>query len=165
MATALPVSMPEALSLLRFEHLWIALTLVGLCSARSWWIAVALFIMGSLQIGAFYVLPGWGYSVAAPFIEFGVALMVYNWGGREAWTTVVVWLFAASFTVQAVSAFFSAFGVPMDRFSYVALNAIYTAQLASVAYPGGRHLGHAFRRLSIGRSRDLDADQFSTRGA
>jgi hypothetical protein len=149
----------------KLEHLWVALALVGLCSARSWWVAVLLSAMGSVQIGAFYMLPSWGYDMAAPFVEFGVALMVYSWGGREAWATVVIWLFVASFTVQAIAAFFAAFGVPMDRFSYVTLNAIYTAQLASVAYPGGRCLGHALRSLSTGRSRDLDADKFSTWGA
>jgi hypothetical protein len=163
MVTALPASMLEALWPLRLEHLWIGLVLIGMCSVRSWWVVALLSLMGFVQVAAFYALPGWSYDLAAPFIEFGVALVIARWGVSDSWVTVIVWLFLASLTLQALAAFLTAFGADINRLLYLTLNAIYTAQLASAARPGGQRLGNALHCFSAGRSRGPDADQFSVK--
>lgn len=147
------------------EHLWVCLGLVGLCSPRSWWVALLLSGMGAVQIWAFYMLPEWGYTLAAPLIEFGAAVAIARFAVRDGWSVVTAWLFFASFTVQAGGAFFGAFGLPVDRFLYLALNAIFTAQLACVAYPGGQCLARSILRLGDRSGRGgSDVAEYSAQG-
>lgn len=148
MVTPLPASMPEALWLLRLEHLWVGLVLIGVCSSRSWWVAVLLSAMGSVQIAAFYVLPAPAADLAAPFIELGAALVITRRTSGEAWATLIVWLFFASFALQATAAFFGTFGLSVDRALYLGANAIFTAQLACAAVPGGASLARSLHGFS-----------------